>query len=135
MTATATSKWDYRTAPVDRRASQRYPIQIAVTFKIRHNSRTMRTGSGRTIDLSSRGVRILTDNALPAGGRVELCIAWPAVLQDGVALNLFVSGQVVRSGEIGSGHYAAIAFQRYLFRIRAVRKKTGSETLTHTFQA
>ena len=97
--------------------------------------RTFRNGSGRTIDLSSRGARILTDMHLPAGAKVELCIAWPAVLHDKVALNLFVSGQVIRSGEAGSENYAAIAFHRYLFRIRSVRKKSEGETHTLTLQA
>jgi len=130
----ATSNWAY-TSSRERRASRRFPIEVAVSFKLRHNGKIIRTGSGRTVDLSSRGVRILADINLPAGSKIELCIAWPALLEDGVALNLFVSGQVVRSGGSRSENYAAIAFQRYLFRIRAVRKKPASEIHTYTFLA
>ena len=119
----------------ERRGSRRFPIQVNLTFKLRYKGRVITSGNGRTVDLSSRGARILADQSLPNGGKVELCIAWPAVLPDGVALNLFVSGHVVRCGESGAEHYAAIRFQRYLFRIRAVRKKPESETHTYTFLA
>jgi hypothetical protein len=135
MMIAATSKWT-SLSTADRRGSRRYPIQVDVTFKLRHGGKVTRTGTGRTADLSSRGVRIFTDTPIRAGDKVELCIAWPAMLQDEVALNLFVSGQVVRSGPAGSENFAAIAFQRYLFRIRAVRKKPGGDQIqTYTFLA
>lgn len=115
----------------ERRSSHRYPIRIAVSYKLRHSGRVIRIGAGRTIDLSSRGVLFDADGSLPAGAKIELCIAWPALLHNDVALNLFVTGQVVRTQET----LTAVAFNRYLFRVRSMRKSAVGGDLTLSYLA
>ena len=59
----------------------------------------VRTGSGRTVDLSNGGILFESDEGLPVGCDIEAAIAWPVLLENEVALNLCVSGEVSRSSD------------------------------------
>ena len=100
----------------ERRGSRRYPIMLDLAFKLRCGRRIER-GSGKTRELSSRGVLIKTDAKLPAGAHIELSIAWPIVLNEDAGLNLYVTGQVVRTED----GLSAVRFIRYVFRVCARR--------------
>ena len=109
----------------DRRSSRRYPIRLDVVFKLRRGSRFVQRGTGQTLNLSSRGVLFQSESELPLGARIELCIAWPVLLNEEAALNLFVTGQKVR----GEGAISAIRIIRYVFRVRSRRKgELGQES-------
>ena len=95
---------------VERRATKRMPIERAVRYRMLGGKRT--TGSGRTLNLSSRGILFTTESGLASGQRVELSVSWPARLNDIVPLQLVTGGRLVRVG----GSQAAIAIERWEFK-------------------
>src|SRR5437879_8324982 len=81
----------------DRRASNRLPIAMDVHYKVLGRKKIILTaGSGKTIDMSGRGLFISTESALVERDRVELAIDWPARRDGVLRLNLVVFGRVVR---------------------------------------
>jgi hypothetical protein len=53
-------------------------------------------GCGRTLNISSRGVLLETDQLLPPTGVVELAIQWPFLLHEVCSLKLVMRGRIVR---------------------------------------
>src|SRR5579864_2930741 len=97
----------------DRRVSNRLPIERDVSYKVLGSRQTIRhTGSGKTLNMSSRGVLFTTESGLPAGAHVELAISWPAKLHDAIRLKLVAKGILVRSDD----NQAAISIHSYEFR-------------------
>ena len=96
----------------ERRASDRFPIERDIRYKVTNRKSEDETGTGRTVNMSSSGVLFATEASLIAGRRVELAISWPVRLHNTVALKLVVRGHVVRS-ECGR---AAVEIQQYEFR-------------------
>ena len=101
----------------ERRLDRRYPISIELAFKVRRGGRVVQSGTGRTLDVSSRGVLFESESELPPAGRIDLTLAWPVLLNEEVGLNLCVTGHPVRV----EGNRAAITFTRYVFRVRPRR--------------
>lgn len=102
--------------PNERRLSSRLPITEAVRYKTRVAGRQKgveQTGSGTTVNMSSRGVLFTTDCFLAEGSRVELAVNWPVAL-DGVALKLVVLGRVIRAETA----LAAMSIEEYEFKTR-----------------
>ncbi|MEX2264593.1 MAG: PilZ domain-containing protein [Bryobacteraceae bacterium] len=96
---------------MERRSSDRFPIERDVRYKIL-DGRTVVTGIGRTIDMSSSGVLFTTEVPLMQGKRLELSVSWPAQLNNTCALKLVALGRVVRTAE----DKAALAIEKYEFR-------------------
>ena len=95
----------------DRRREKRYPIPLELCWKLIEHRKTQAEGTGRTIDLSSGGLLIEADRPLPFGMNIEIAVFWPAVFSGNVAMQLKVTGQIVRS----SGTLAAISRKHYEF--------------------
>jgi hypothetical protein len=74
-----------------------YPVAMEVKYKTR--ARTPHVGMGETRWISSREVTFTTDHHMEPGTRLEICIAWPALLNDRVALQLVVEAEIVRGEE------------------------------------
>ena len=83
----------------ERRQNCRYRIPLDLRWKLLYRRKVRAEGTGCTIDLSSGGILFDAKERLPVGMQVELLIEWPAVLDNAVAVQLFVSGRVVRSTE------------------------------------
>jgi hypothetical protein len=101
----------------DRRVSHRLPIEREVRYTVigsKKNAR--RTGSGRTLNMSSRGVLFTTESSLPEAACVELAVSWPAELDDAIPLKLVATGILVRAEE----KQAALSIQKYEFRTRGL---------------
>jgi PilZ domain len=101
-----------RTVRKDRRASHRYQMSLNVRWKVSRKRRLLGTGTGTTIDLSSRGILFASDQKLPANGSVEISIAWPVLLHDVLPLQLVIAGRVVRV----LGKQVAIETVQHVFR-------------------
>ena len=97
----------------DRRISNRYPLECAVTTR-NYGKRSLQSGSGRgtTVNMSSRGLLLKTDQELQPGQRVEASIAWPIMLNERCSLKMNVFGRVVR---VEDG-LAAIEILKYQFK-------------------
>jgi hypothetical protein len=82
---------------VERRFSLAGGIQYPVNMELRYKTggRTPRVGMGQTRRMSSNEVVFVADQALEQGTRLEISIAWPALLNERVALQLVVEGDIV----------------------------------------
>jgi hypothetical protein len=85
----------------DQRLRRRYPITLHVDYKLPNRGQVVRSGSGRTLNLSSGGVLFEANDSLPAGSRIELIINWPLLSKDVCPLKLVIRGRVVRSDAEG----------------------------------
>ena len=74
-----------------------YPISIDLEYRLPLSTRGAKTGHGRTVRLSSASIQFESEDYLPPGSTLEMLIAWPARLENAVALQLFVRGRTVRS--------------------------------------
>jgi len=72
------------------------------------------TGIGRTINISSTGVRFTCDTTLVEGDCVELSMNWPVLLTEICPMKLMIQGAVIRSGNAE----AVVSIHRYEFRTR-----------------
>ncbi len=95
----------------DRRNPGRFPIDREIRFRMT-NRRNELVGAGRTVNMSSKGLLIRTEQRLLAGKRLEMAISWPAQLDHKCALKLIARGKVVRA-EAGM---AAVSIEQYEFR-------------------
>jgi hypothetical protein len=96
----------------ERRASSRLPVIRNVRYKVLGGSPRL-VGSGKTCNMSGKGVLFTTKSALPAGASIELVVSWPP-RPNGVPLELVLLGRLVRTEET----QAAISILRYDFRTR-----------------
>ena len=102
---------------VDQRSHRRYPITLELEYKLLNKGRVERSGFGRTLNISSRGVLFDADDLLSASGRVELTIPWPFLLEGICRLKLVMRGRIVRS----DGDGIAIRTEHYEFRTSGTR--------------
>lgn len=106
----------------NRRTNQRYPINMEVSYTVITNRKAAFEGVGQTVDVSAGGVLFDAANQLPAGLRIELSVAWPARLNQTVALNLWLTGTIVRS----QGARTAVQIGRYTFRVRGSNRRSSA---------
>jgi len=93
----------------ERRSAVRYPIVLNARYQtLRKRSRCC--GIGRTVNISSHGFLIASEDNIPVGVRLEVYVEWPALL-DG-AIELLATGAVVRARESSF----ALELSRYEFR-------------------
>ena len=111
--------------PTDRRLNQRYPIAIPLEYKLLRSGKVLKTGQGRTLNLSSSGVLAECDAELPNGAAVELSLAWPARIDGKVGLSLIAIGTTVRT----AGRGTAVVFSQHYFRTRSLRVCVSSTML------
>jgi hypothetical protein len=94
----------------ERRAHQRFPLTLAVEYRLLGKGE--RSGSGQTRNISSSGVFFEVADGQPFSGSIELMVSWPCVLDNACALKLIMKGRVVRS----EGRGIAIESKQYEFR-------------------
>src|ERR1700676_3773465 len=96
----------------DPRRHRRYPISLNVTYKLFHNGRIERLGSGQTLDVSSGGACFECGDSFPSTGSIELTINWPCLLEGVCPLKLVMRGRIVRI----DGQRIAVEAQHHEFR-------------------
>ncbi len=101
----------------ERRSSGRFPIERDVKYRMMDGKTVLRSGMGKTLDMSSGGVLFTTDQPLSTGNRVEISVNWPAQLDNACPLKLVALGRVVRT----EGMKVAIAIEKYEFRTQGSR--------------
>jgi hypothetical protein len=100
---------------LERRARQRFPLALALEYKLL--GRGERWGSGKTRNISSCGVLFEVAEPELVIGPIELMVSWPCVLDNVCALKLVMKGRVVRSEERG----VAIESTQHEFRTAGLR--------------
>ena len=93
----------------DQRLHPRYPISLDLQYKLLNQART---GSGRTLNISTGGIFFETHDPLPEHGQIDLEMNWPFFLDGACPLKLRVQGRIVRSDATGT----AVRLTRYEFR-------------------
>jgi len=102
----------------ERRGSRRFPIEQDLSYRVLdHRATEPGRGAGKTVDISSKGMRFGTEQRLRPGKRVELSVNWPASLEGGCALKFVAVGRVVRADET----HAAVQIEQHEFRTRRTR--------------
>jgi hypothetical protein len=99
----------------DRRSADRFPIEREVRFKVVNKKSSLEEGTGKTLNMSSKGVLFSTDHPLSPGMILELSISWPAQLDNKCPLKLVARGRVARI----EGTSAALEILQYEFRIQS----------------
>ena len=100
-----------------RRSHRRYPMNVELEYKLLDGKKVLKSGSGRTLNLSSSGVLFECDEPLPLGAQIRLLLIWPAQLNDRVGLTLCVNGRTVRS----VGTCTAMEIVSHEFRTRPLQ--------------
>ena len=107
---------------LERRQTSRFPVREEVRYRVLQARAVQLTGAGKTLDMSSGGVRFTTSEKLPQGRTVELSVNWPARLEGTCLLQLIATGHVVRSDH----STAAVRIERYEFRTRGATALAAS---------
>jgi hypothetical protein len=95
---------------LDRRSRQRFPLSLAVEYRLMDEGE--RFGSGWTRNISSTGVLFEMAEQESLSGSIELAVSWPCVLDGACALKLLMKGRVVRR----EGRGVAIVSTQHEFR-------------------
>ena len=102
--------------PDDRRTGNRLPIEQDVRYRVLGNKKLVsQVGSGKTLNMSSRGVLFTTESPLAIGQRIELSVSWPAAARqhDSTEIDCFGdSGARERRAE------AVMSIEKHEFRTR-----------------
>jgi hypothetical protein len=98
----------------ERRLDTRYPLALEMYYTVNEGSRLAERGVTRTIDLSSSEVRFIAANLLATGMLVEIAIDWPVRLDGSIALQLIVTGHIIRT----CGKETVVALQKHAFKTR-----------------
>jgi hypothetical protein len=96
----------------ERRHDKRFGMQLQLRWKLVHRRRTIDTGTGCTVDMSSRGLRFEAGREMPSGLNVELSISWPVLLLNVAPMQLLITGRILRSAD----GWAAIRTVTHEFR-------------------
>jgi hypothetical protein len=99
----------------ERRATDRFPIERDVRYKVLNYKSDDEVGIGKTINMSSRGVLFTTDRHVALGKKLEVSISWPAQLNSAIPLKLVASGRVIRAEQ----GIVAMEIQHTEFRTQA----------------
>ena len=100
----------------ERRKDRRYHLQLDLKWKLIRRRRLLDTGAGRTIDVSSGGIRFDAGRHLPEGLNVELSISWPVLLRNVAPMQLVASGKIVRC----DGRQVAMQTVQHEFRTAGI---------------
>ena len=90
----------------------RFPIEQDVNFFVLDAESRLHAGTGRTVNIGSKGLLISTDQPPPSGAPIEVAVSWPAKLDDEHRIKLVVRGKVVRS----EPRTIAVAIKNHEFR-------------------
>jgi len=96
----------------DRRHDRRYQIPLELRWKLIRRRKLLSSGEGQTLDISSGGNLFDARRTMPVGLDIELSIAWPVLLNNVAAMQLVVSGRIVRA----NGNSIAIRTVQHEFR-------------------
>ncbi len=99
---------------LDRRSKARFPLRLGVRYRTLSGGPAL-IGEGRTVNMSSRGLLIASEEAkVNTGARLQLIVDWPSLLHGITPLQLIVSCRVTRC----LPEEFAVELDQYQFRTR-----------------
>ena len=99
----------------ERRRKFRFPLEADVRYTVMQSRGQLVSGSGKTLDMSSKGILFTTSAPLQPKRLVQIALDWPAKLDETCPLQLMIVGRVIRS----DNNIAAASIEKYEFRTRA----------------
>jgi PilZ domain len=98
----------------ERRSRFRYPIEMNVRYRTLTDGLAL-VGTGRTLNVSSRGMLIASEQKIVhSGSRMLVSLDWPSSLDDATPLQLIAVCRVIRCQPA----QFAVALEHYQFRTR-----------------
>jgi c-di-GMP-binding flagellar brake protein YcgR len=97
----------------ERRERRRYDIHLPVQYRVSQRGSMAIIGAGTTCDLSTGGLGFRCRRNLPIGSHIELSIEWPALYGDNQAMELQVTGFVIRV----EGNRVGVRVNSHRFRL------------------
>ena len=101
----------------ERRRKFRFPLEADVRYAVMQSRGQLVSGSGKTLNMSSKGILFTTSAPLQPKRLVQIALDWPAKLDETCPLQLMIVGRVVRS----DNNMAAASIEKYEFRTRALK--------------
>ena len=98
---------------------QQFPIARQVSYCSLHHGKVLSTGTGKTLQISSREIQFMGSTRLQQGERVHLAVDWPALLDNRCLLKLEIWGSVIAS----RANVTEVRIAQHLFRTRGERLK------------
>ena len=98
----------------DRRIRHRFPLRLEVASRRIESGLVSNWAIGESLNISSAGLLFTTTETFLPGQSVEVSIAWPALLDNRIALKLVIKGVISRY----AGNCAALRLERSEFRTR-----------------
>jgi hypothetical protein len=111
-----------RTTPLERRTKIRYPVTLTVRYRTLGRYHPI-SGLGRTVNMSSGGILVASEQGMALGTRLEINLEWPSLLDGLIPLQLVAVGKVVRCVESGF----ALSFMQYQFRTMSRKFQSTNE--------
>jgi hypothetical protein len=87
----------------ERRGNRRYHLELDVRYKVLRRGGVLFEGTGKTVDISTRGLMFATPALIPVGAQIEITVSWPIRVSGIYPIQLSVMGYVVRSDAGGTG--------------------------------
>jgi len=101
----------------ERRLHRRYLVKIETEYRLNEARESIKTGIGRTINISTHGILFESQLPLPLGSRIEIDIPWPARPGQAQPLELHAEGYTIRAAR----NQTAMYIEQYAFRFRQER--------------
>jgi hypothetical protein len=111
----------------ERRTRTRYPIRLEVNFRDTRGGQRY-SGSGRTLNVSSSGLLIASDQPVRRGEMLRMCLDWPFLLDGTTPIQLVADACVVRTYQSGF----AAALVRHQFRTAKRERELASRLKLHS---
>jgi hypothetical protein len=98
---------------IEGRLRPRYELNVELQFSYQRGECTYH-GTGRTRDLSDHTICFESDQEVPGGVQLELCMPWPVSLQGLFPLDVIIHGALVRKLR----NLAVLRLEDFEFRTR-----------------
>lgn len=96
----------------EKRNNLRFPLERDCRFRVIARNRRLPESPARSLNLSSKGMLLSLDRALPVGTALEVVVHWPVQISEQCRLKMVARTRVVRSNET----QAAVEIESYEFR-------------------
>ena len=113
-------------APEDRRSGHRFPIGAELCYLLLNGKTIVAAGHGRSVNISRSGVLFESMHPVRPGQQIELSVAWPALVDGIVRMQLRASGRTVREQDSRT----AVGILHYEFRTGGIREPNVRQSAT-----
>ena len=100
----------------ERRLHRRYLVNVEIKYRLKEAQESIKTGIGRTINISTYGILFESQLPVPLGSRIEIDLPWPTRPQ-AQPLELRAEGYTIRAAR----NQTAMYIEQYAFRFRQER--------------